>query len=73
MQKIWHTSDQGRTYNDSNALGWKRHDEPFLMAKPGAWTVMYCGGIEAMDMFGIETCFVAAVMDDFGNLVKVDA
>lgn len=71
MQKIWHTLSQGITYNDDSAIGWSRYYVQPI--KPGTWTVMYCGGIEAMNMFGIETSRVAAVMDDFGNLVKVDA
>ncbi len=53
----------------AGSIGMYRHCPSFC--KPGMWDVSLCVGAEAADFFSIKRASAAAVIDDFGNLVRV--
>lgn len=53
----------------AGSISMYRHCPSFC--KPGMWDVSLCVGAEVADFFRIKRSITAAVIDDFGNLVRV--
>lgn len=64
----WATPSGAVTYSDQAALAWAKHEDG---SAPGMWRVFSTAGAEVCEFVGTMLGGVNAVVDDFGNLVRV--